>query len=231
MVDVLERDLSGLQRALTKRRQEQAASEQAVEVAREASRAILNQTRALQERIQEQDRGVARKTAQLNVLEGLQAKFEGFGEGAKAILGDQLMRWSPGTRYCCAQYTRAIETLLGPAMEALFVGKSDLASTSSAGSMQSNWGGLPRLTSTRVGTPRVGLPAHIVPASVVNVRDEALFGPAQRLLSGCYFAEDLAGVMDFWKAIPNSISFWWRPVRTDRRLQRLHLGGTTSGKS
>ena len=89
-VAVLEQGFLEIQRLLEKRRAEQLASEKAVEKARIHSREILTQFRNLQEQIQEQDRGIARKTAQLNVLEGLQAKFEGFGEGAKAILGDKL---------------------------------------------------------------------------------------------------------------------------------------------
>ena len=149
-VEVLERDLNEIQRTLAKRRQEQEASDHAVQAAREESKAILNQFRCLQERIQEQDRGIARKTAQLNVLEGLQAKFEGFGEGAKAILGDKLGEVLPRDSVSIVSkelkvqpaYTKAIETLLGPAMEALFVGKSDKALSVAASSMKASWGGL-----------------------------------------------------------------------------------------
>ena len=46
----------------------------------------LNQFRQLQDAYQEADRSIAKKTAQLNVLQNLQAKFEGFAEGAKSIL-------------------------------------------------------------------------------------------------------------------------------------------------
>ena len=59
-VEVLERDLNESQRTLAKRRQEQEASDHAVQAAREESKAILNQIRCLQERIEEQDRGWAR---------------------------------------------------------------------------------------------------------------------------------------------------------------------------
>lgn len=241
-VEVLERDLGEIQRTLTKRRQEQEASESAVEAAREESKAILNQFRSLQERIQEQDRGVARKTAQLNVLEGLQAKFEGFGEGAKAILGDKLgevvskdsvsiiskeLKVQPA-------YTKAIETLLGPAMEALFIGKSDKA-LSVIGKLDADELGRACLQidiEAAVGTPKVKLPEDIVPAaSVVNVRDKALFNPAQRLLSGCYFAEDLNSFIDFWKS---NLEFNFLLVATKNGeivdCRGLIHGGRTSGK-
>ena len=241
-VEVLERDLAGIQRTLTKRRKEQEASEQAVEAAREESKAILNQFRALQERIQEQDRGIARKTAQLNVLEGLQAKFEGFGEGAKAILGDKLGEVISKDSVSIiskelkvqAEYTKAIETLLGPALEALFVGKSDKA-LSVIGKLDEDKLGRACLQieiEAAVGTPKVKLPDHIVPAaSVVNVRDDALFGPAQRLLSGCYFAEDLPSFIEFWKS---NLEFNFLLVATKSGeiidCRGLIHGGTTSGK-
>ncbi len=241
-VEVLERDLGDIQRTLSKRRQEQEASASAVEAAREESKAILNQFRSLQERIQEQDRGIARKTAQLNVLEGLQAKFEGFGEGAKAILGDKLgdvvakdsvsiiskeLKVQPA-------YTKAIETLLGPAMEALFVGKSDKA-LNVIGKLDEDQLGRACLQidiEAAVGTPKVKLPDEIVPAaSVVNVRDKALFNPAQRLLSGCYFAEDLNSFIDFWKS---NLEFNFLLVATKNGeiidCRGLIHGGRTSGK-
>ena len=200
-VEVLERDLNEIQRALSKRRTEKEASERAGSW-REESKVILNQLRSLQERIQEQDRDIARKTAQLNVLEGLQAKFEGFGEGAKAILGDKLSEVVAKESVAIiskelkvqAAYTKAIETLLGPAMEALFVGKSDraLGLIGKLDEAQLGRACLQIDIEAAVGTPRVKLPESIVPAaSVVNVRDKTLFNPAQRLLSGCYFADDL----------------------------------------
>jgi len=86
----------------------------------------------LQEAIQDQDRSIARKTAQLNVLEGLQAKFEGFGEGAKAILADQLNDLVAKDNVAIVSkelkvkkpFTKALEVLLGSAVEALFDGQS-----------------------------------------------------------------------------------------------------------
>ena len=74
-VSVLEQSHVEIHRLLAKRREEQQQSEASLEKARVDSKAILQQFRALQEKIQEQDRGIARKTAQLNILEDLQAKF------------------------------------------------------------------------------------------------------------------------------------------------------------
>lgn len=213
-VGVLEQGHVEIHRLLAKRREEQQQSEASLENARVDSKAILQQFRALQEQIQEQDRGIARKTAQLNILEDLQAKFEGFGEGAKAILGGKLAELIPQERVSIISkelkvqptYTRALETLLGRATEALYISDSKLV--------------LPvieQLDSEQLGRaclqvnfeaghsklPGVELPAHIVAAaSAVLARDSSLSEAVSRLLTNCYFAESLEQFLSFWKAHP-----------------------------
>lgn len=238
----LDKGLADIQRLLAKRREEQKLSEAALEKARADSKEILHQFRAMQEHIQEQDRGIARKTAQLNILENLQAKFEGFGEGAKAILGNKLgdvvskdsvsiiskeLKVQPA-------YTKAIETLLGPAMEALFIGnpKNALSVIGKLDEEQLGRACLQIDIDAVVGTAKVKLPDHIVSAaSVVNVRDESLFAPVQRLLSGCYFAESLASFVEFWKA---NLEFNFLIVATKNGeiidCRGLIHGGRDSGK-
>ena len=64
----------------------------------------------------------------------MQAKFEGFGEGAKAILGGKLAELIPQERVSIISkelkvqttYTRALETLLGRATDALYISDSKL---------------------------------------------------------------------------------------------------------
>ncbi len=241
-VTVLERGLSEIQRLLAKRREEQSVSEAAVERARSDSKEILLQFRSLQERIQEQDRGIARKTAQLNVLEGLQAKFEGFGEGAKAILGNKLgdviskdsvsiiskeLKVQPA-------YTASLETLLGSAAEALYLSDSQQA-LSVIGKLDEGRLGRACLQieveAGRNGS-NVPLPEGLVVAkSVVDVRDEALRRPVDRLLGGCYFAQDLESFVGFWQANPG---FDFLLVATQNGeiidCRGLIHGGRTSGK-
>ena len=242
-VGTLEKGLSDIQRLLTKRREEQQVCENAVEKARAESKEIQVRHRALQERIQEQDRGIARKTAQLNILEGLQAKFEGFGEGAKAILGDKLgevvakgdvsiiskeLKVQPA-------YTGSLETLLGTAAETLFIGdaqkalsivdKLDEAKLGRA-CLQIN------LEAANSKVPGVKLPETIVPAaSVVLAREASLSAPVARLLAGCYFADTLADFIKFWKA---NAEFNFMLVATKNGeiidCRGLIHGGRTSGK-
>ena len=242
-VSVLEQGHVEIHRLLAKRREEQQQSEASLEKARVDSKAILQQFRALQEQIQEQDRGIARKTAQLNVLEDLQAKFEGFGEGAKAILGGKLAELIPQERVSIISkelkvqptYTRALETLLGRATEALYISDSKLV--------------LPvieQLDSEQLGRaclqvnfeaghsklPGVELPAHIVAAaSVVLARDSGLSETVSRLLTNCYFAESLEQFLSFWKAHPE-FNFQLVATRNGEMIdcRGLVYGGRNTGK-
>ncbi len=241
-VAVLEKALAEIQRLLEKRRAEQEASEAAVEQARTDSREILTQFRSLQERIQEQDRGIARKTAQLNVLEGLQAKFEGFGEGAKAILGDKLSEVVSKDSVSIiskelkvdSTYTTALETLLGSAADALYVGDSAKALTV-IGKLDADFMGRAclQIDIAPSSTWAAGaLPNGLVSAqSVVTVRGEDLQGPVDRLLSGCYFADRLDQFIDFWKANPD-FNFLLVATRDGEIIDCRGLihGGRTSGK-
>lgn len=213
-VVVLEKGHADIQRLLAKRREEQQLSEAALEKARVDSKEILLQFRTMQEQIQEQDRGVARKTAQLNVLENLQAKFEGFGEGAKAILGDKLAEVVSKDSVSIISkelkvqpaYTAALETLLGQAAEALFIGDSKKALSVVDKLDTDKLGRACLQVDLEAGNsklPGVKLPAEIVPAaSVVLARDSSLSDAVARLLSNCYFAETLEGFVQFWKAHP-----------------------------
>ncbi|MDQ8206806.1 chromosome segregation protein SMC [Coraliomargarita sp. SDUM461003] len=241
-VVALEQGLAEVQGLLERRRAEQASSEQAVEEARADSREILTQYRSLQERIQEQDRGIARKTAQLNVLESLQAKFEGFGEGAKAILGDKLHDVVSQDRVSIiskelkvdSTYTTALKTLLGSAADALYIGDSATA-LSVIGKLDADFLGraclqidLPPGRAVAVGELPAGL---VAAADVVTVRDAKLQAPVDRLLSGCYFADSLESFLTYWQAQPD-FDFLLVATRDGETVDCRGLihGGRTTGK-
>ncbi len=239
---ILEKGLSEIQRLLEKRRVEQATSEQAVEQARADSREILTQFRSMQERIQDQDRGIARKTAQLNVLEGLQAKFEGFGEGAKAILGDKLSEVVSKNSVSIiskeltvdSAYTTALETLLGSAADALYIGDSEKA-LAVIGKLDADFLGRACLQidlAPATSDNNVELPAGLVSAqSLVTVRHPDLQSPVDRLLAGCYFADNLQHFIEFWKAHPD-FNFFLVATRDGEIIDCRGLihGGRTTGK-
>lgn len=241
-VSVLETGLADVQRLLAKRREEQSISEAAVEQARGESKEILLQYRSLQEQIQDQDRGIARKTAQLNILEGLQAKFEGFGEGAKAILGNKLGDVIQKDAVAIiskelkvpSTYTSAMETLLGAAAEALYLSDSSKA-LSVIGKLDEGKLGRACLqieVETAFPGTDLTLPDEIVPAlSVVDVREATLKAAVDRLLSGCYFAESLESFVQFWRANP-SFHFLLAATQNGEMIDCRGLihGGRSSGK-
>jgi len=241
-VEGLEKGLADIRRLMEKRRAEQGAAEQAVERAREESKAILAEFRAMQESIQEQDRAVARKTAQLNVLENLQAKFEGFGEGAKSILGGKLGETAGESSVIIlskelkapAAYTRAVEVLLGSAVDALHVGGlgKSLAIVRKLESERLGRACLQVAPSRRRLQPGVELPEGLSPAAeLVQARHEAHKDAVAALLNGCYFAEDLESFLRFWEAHPD-FDFLLAATRNGELVDSRGLvyGGRESGQ-
>ncbi len=208
-----------IRRSLAKAKEAESACAAEAESAAAACRAILDRFRKLQEDIQGRDREIARTTARLALLEDLQAKFEGFGEGAKAILEgkldgvlskDEVAILSRSLKVPEA-YGAALEALLGPAAEALFVGPADTA-----------LGAVDRLNQEGLGraclqvalapgeAPTAGeLPEDIVAAdAVVESAEERLRLPLRHLLAGCYFADDLRAAVAFREARPDAaVSF------------------------
>ncbi|MEJ6603219.1 MAG: chromosome segregation protein SMC, partial [Opitutaceae bacterium] len=152
------------------------------------------------------------RTARLKLLQQLQEKWEGFGQGAKAILQGRLdealagSTVTPVTRglQVDPQAGKAVEALLGSAVEAIHV--TDLATARRI---------LTQLEQQKVGSavmqidgisspsaPPDDLPPFLQPASksIINLDDEH---PAAALLSACYVADDLHAFLDYWQANPN----------------------------
>ncbi|MDR1011878.1 MAG: chromosome segregation protein SMC [Opitutaceae bacterium] len=114
-----------------------AARARAQQEARDAQQAIANRTREFrdaQRRLSEIDRQLTTRTGRLQVLQRLHESFEGFGEGAKALLQGQLDHTLEGAPRpapimdglsFAPEYAKAIEALIGSAAEAVTV--ADLA--------------------------------------------------------------------------------------------------------
>lgn len=125
--DVLSARSEQVQQAVESREYAAAEAANAVEAAREHTQNLRARFKQLQQEISECDRQVARQTAQLQTLESLQARFEGFSAGAKAILQGQFgdvisaQEFRPLSAILSPDeaYTAALETLLGGAGEAI----------------------------------------------------------------------------------------------------------------
>lgn len=177
--------------------------------AQQAITAITAEFREAQRALQEIDRGLAQRSARLKLLQQLQEKWEGFGEGAKAILQGRVAEALAGTTARPITHDlqidpaagKAIEALLGAAVEAIHV--ADLATARRV---------IAHLESAKIGSAvlQVGtgearatsaLPPGLVTASSA-LRDTAETHPAAALLAGCYIADDLGEFLDYWSAHP-----------------------------
>ncbi len=168
--------------------------------------------RDAQRRLQEIDHQLAQRSARLKLLQQLQERWEGFGEGAKALLQGRLDPALAGLKAASimqglqvkAEFGPALEALLGSAAEAIDV--ADLATARRV---------LAQLEQERIGAavlrisdfaPRAAdrreLPAGLSPATAA-LGDPESGHPAVALLSACYVADDIGAFLDFWRANPD----------------------------
>jgi len=172
---------------------------------------LTKEFREAQKKLQDIDRQLAQRTARLNLLRQLAEKFEGFGEGAKAILQGRLASTigesvaTPVTKglEVAPAHAKAVEALLGSAVEAINV--ADVATAQKI---------LSQLETEQIGSAvlqisnlkseisnGVALPAGLAPATSALVNFDASH-PAAALLGACYVAENLHAFLDFWKENP-----------------------------
>jgi len=173
---------------------------------------LTREFREAQRRLQEIDRGLAQRSARLKLLQQLQEKWEGFGEGAKALLQGRLDGALAGATASAItkglevrpEAGKAIEALLGSAVEAVSV--ADLGTAQRV---------LSQLEAEQIGSAvlqvsemvrgseaaTTELPTGVVPA-VSGLADVDPSHPACALLGACYLADDLNAFLEFWKANP-----------------------------
>lgn len=187
---------------------------------------LTKEFREAQKRLQEIDRNLAQRTARLKLLQQLAEKFEGFSEGAKAILQGRFApffdqgatassRPRPITEGLRArpEWVRAVEALLGAASEAVVVADLEIARRilteleaqqigSAALLSISNFKA--EISNTAADSPPPPpLPPLLRPAIealALDAHDPA--HPALALLGSCYLADDLGAFLDYWRAHP-----------------------------
>jgi chromosome segregation protein len=181
-----------------------------------AQQAITDLTREFREgqrKLQEIDRQMAQRTARLRLLQQLQEKWEGFGEGAKAVLQGRLdaalggAKVAPITQGLAVnpEFGKAVEALLGAAAEAISVSELSTAQrilaqleTEQIGSVCLQVGEFARSPGERDGAR---LAPGLVPATVaLDQADPA--HPALGILRECYIADDLGAFLEFWRSNP-----------------------------
>ncbi len=192
-------------------RAEQSRQNNEAQAAHVALQEATKNFREGQRRLQEIDRNLAQKTARLKLLQQLHEKWEGFGEGAKAVLqgrfaallGEQKVVPITQGLEVKAEFAKAVEALLGASVEAITV--ADLGTAQKI---------LAQLEADKIGSVCLSLPvpgpaavaAGDLPAFLRPATDALTHldtnHPAASLLSACYLADDLGAFLDFWHANP-----------------------------
>jgi chromosome segregation protein len=186
-------------------------------IAQQTITELTREFRDAQRKLQDVDRQLAQRTARLRLLQQLQERWEGFGEGAKAVLQGRLdaalqgAKVTPITQGLAvrAEFGKAVEAILGSAAEAISV--SDLAvaqriiaqlETDQIGSACLHLG-----TATAPGrisgetATEGGRGPGLIPATDALEQMEAGH-PAMGVLRESYIADDLNAFLEFWQANP-----------------------------
>lgn len=197
------------------RRAEHARAQQNVEASRERSKQLAARFREQQQTISQLDRQVARLSAQVSMLEQLQAKFEGFSAGAKAILKGEFGNLIPAGSAKPLNslivirenvFSSAIELLLGSAAEALFLADNSkiAALLGELGDRNLGRAVLALPATGKSGISAAPLPEFLRPANdIVETKNPDYADAVHNLFERCFICDDALRFFDFWKNNPN----------------------------
>lgn len=209
----LENQLREIEKRTSNFDSEKSGVSEQLESAEQAAEALLKDFRSLQVEIQEMDRQLARMAAHLNVLNDLNKKFEGFSEGAKALLQGRIDAIVDTREFSLlaksiqvgSEDTKAIEALLGASLDALLVDSAEIAQ-SVVKQLQLRKLGKACLqfpVEPLIFEKTKDVPGFLIPASTVVNSDEFRTSQAlERVLAGCYVCDDLDAFLAFWKTNP-----------------------------
>jgi len=179
--------------------------------AQQAITTLTSEFREAQRKLSEIDRQLAQRTARLKLLQQLQERWEGFGEGAKAVLQGRLEAALNGAKASPIsqgldvkpEFGKAVEAILGSAAEAISV--SDLSTAQRIlAQLENEQIGSAILRITECGVRQEAayeLPAGLISAST-SVSSDIEGHPALALFGSCYIADDLPAFLEFWRANP-----------------------------
>ena len=192
-------------------RADQSRTTNEAQAAQAALQDATRKFRDAQRQLQDIDRNLAQKAARLKLLQQLQEKWEGFGEGAKALLSGRLagvigeQKFTPITQglEVKAEYAKALEALLGASVEAISVSDLGTARKILAQLEADKLGSVCLQISGVSGAQSAAssLPAGLRSATEAVANLDASH-PAASVLAACYLTEDLNNFLDFWQANP-----------------------------
>ena len=208
---IAERERQTVQ-TLEQRRKDAEEADQILESKKADLARIREEFRTAQTNIQEIDRQLARTAARKQVLQDLQDRMEGFGEGAKSILKGKLGEPFTGDRMKLvsalievdSEHTAAAEALLGNAVDAIVWNDADelpqLLQT-----LRSK--GIPRtalLSTPGKNTAESSVDGLTAALSIIKPKEEAFAPLLNALLDGCYFAESEEAFLQWKSENPSS---------------------------
>jgi chromosome segregation protein len=201
---------------------------------------LTREFREAQRKLSEIDRALAQRTARLRLLQQLQEKWEGFGEGAKAVLQGRLDGALQGAKVAPIMQGLAVQPEFGKAIEAIFGAAAEAISVSDSATAQRI---LAQLENEQIGSAVLRIAdcgsrnAELAELPVGLVRATQALGetdpahPAFAVLNESYIAEDLNAFLDYWRANP-AFSFLAVATRKGDLVDRRGLvyGGYHSSK-
>ena len=206
--------LSDTREGITRKEQALTEADKELEEARQSAEQLRQQYKEKQQEISEMDRALAKSTAQLNMLQDLQSRFEGFSEGAKAILQGKLKEeiGQASTTALSQQidvedpYAPQTELLLSSAADAITFPTYELLPRVAASLKEQKLGraALHFPTPSKDSTAGDTFPSWLVPASkVIRSKDASLQPHIESLLKGCFFCDTVDNFLEFWNQNPN----------------------------
>ncbi|MEC7906967.1 MAG: chromosome segregation protein SMC [Verrucomicrobiota bacterium] len=164
--------------------------------------------RAIQGKIQELDRIVAQKSARVKLLQQLQEKLEGYGEGSKALMKGRMQGSLAGRSFSPIAsnlsikdgYGLAIESLLGSAIEAVAVNDADTVVEifKQLENREIGRACVKLSSASRTSSKPAKAPDWLEPATrFVSLSEDA--GPVESVLGACFIVDDLEKFLSWWK--------------------------------
>jgi chromosome segregation protein len=213
--EILKKDRETLERTRTAREKDKEQQEKKLADIRQKQQDLLHNFRETQKSIQETERQRAGLQAQISVIEDLQAKFEGFSEGARAILQGKLEDAVPSGAITLFLkqlkvkdgFTQAVELLLGSASDGIYVRDAKMVQGIAQALTEKEAGRASLLAKPTHVIKMPGgngdLPGSITPAaSVVTSSDKEIQAYLESYFTGCYVADSLEAFLAYWEKSP-----------------------------
>ena len=179
----------------------------------EKAKALLSEFRALQQTISEQDRQVAKLSAQLGLLEQMQSRLEGFSDAAKAVLRGEFAESMPaGKASALADLVTVTDASIAGPLESILGAASEAVALESAEFLP---GIVAKLGERQLGravfqveAPPASRTGSAAPAwlraatTAVAPKSPAHARLVANLFDGCYVCDSLGDFLGWWRANP-----------------------------